>query len=122
MRALLKCLLNTDRHVTSNTSLGGLFQYLITLTVNKFFFMFSLTLPWHSFVSLSHPLTSFPWLPERRDWHLTSSFPPQEAVVSMRLPHSLLLSKLDNASVCPQPPLTEHNRTASAKYNGRVTS
>jgi len=96
-------LLNTDRHVTSNTSVGSLFQYLITLTVKTVFFMFCLTLPWHSFVSFLHPLISFHWLPARRDWHLTPSFPPQEAVVSMRLPLSLLLSELDKPSALSLP-------------------
>lgn len=38
--AVFKCLLNTDKHGTSTTSLGSLFQCLTMLMVNKFFLNF----------------------------------------------------------------------------------
>ncbi|KAK4833022.1 LOW QUALITY PROTEIN: hypothetical protein QYF61_027404 [Mycteria americana] len=41
-------LLNTSRDGDSTTSLGSLFQCLITLSVNKFFPVSNLNLPWHN--------------------------------------------------------------------------
>lgn len=41
MWALPKCLLNTDSHGPSATSLGSIFQVLIILVVNIFFFLMS---------------------------------------------------------------------------------
>lgn len=37
LRALSKCLLDTDKHGASTTSLRSLLQYLTTLMVNKCF-------------------------------------------------------------------------------------
>jgi len=42
------CLLNTPRDDASTHSLGSLFQCLTTLSVNKFFLISNLNLPWHN--------------------------------------------------------------------------
>ena len=42
------CFLNTSRDGDSTTSLGSLFQCLTTLSVKKFFLIYSLNLPWRN--------------------------------------------------------------------------
>lgn len=50
IRTFFKCHLNTDRHRTSTTSLGSLFQCLTTITVKTHFLMSHPNLPWCYFV------------------------------------------------------------------------
>lgn len=61
LRALSKCLLNSDRPGASTMSPGSLLQCLTTYTINNFFLMASLNLCWGSFV-LSCTVTSLPIL------------------------------------------------------------
>ncbi|KAK4833077.1 hypothetical protein QYF61_027739 [Mycteria americana] len=96
-----KRLLNTSRDGDSTTSLGSLFQCLITLSVKKNFLISSLNLPWRNLrpfplvLSLvqaisSHPITCY--LGEETDPHLsTTSF---QGVV-------------ESDKVSPQPPFLQ---------------
>jgi len=55
-KALSKCLLNTDRHGISTTSLGNLFQSFTILTIDKCFLTARLNLLCCSFVTFPHAL------------------------------------------------------------------
>jgi len=57
LRALSKCLSNTDSLGASTTSLGSLFQCLTTLSVKKCLLMSSLNLPCNSFEPFPHVLS-----------------------------------------------------------------
>ena len=61
-----KQFLNTFRDGDSTTSLGSLFQCLTTFSVNKFFLMSNLNLPWHNLRPF--PLILSPVTSERRIW------------------------------------------------------
>jgi len=76
LRALSKCILNTGRHATTTTSLGTLFQCLISLLVKKRFLMSSLNLLGCSFEAFLRILSLD--TREKRS-------PPQEAVESNEL-------------------------------------
>ncbi|KAK4824710.1 LOW QUALITY PROTEIN: hypothetical protein QYF61_017936 [Mycteria americana] len=84
-----KRLLNTSRDGDSTTSLGSLFQCLITLSVKKNFLISSLNLPW---CNLRPFLLSYHLLHGRRDR------PP---------PLYNLLSVVESNKVSPQPPFLQ---------------
>lgn len=88
-----KCFLNTDRLGASTTSLGILFQYLIILSLKKYFLMPSLNFPWHS-------LELFPYVLSVGIREKNSPFPSlcpllRKQQVRMRSPVSLFFSKLE---------------------------
>jgi len=60
LKAVPKCLLNTDRLGASIRSLGTLFQRLTVLSVKKCFLMSSLNLPWGSSEPFPHVLALDP--------------------------------------------------------------
>ena len=97
LRALSKCLFNTDRPGALTTSPGSLFQGLTTLWVTKCFLMSHLILPWCSFELFSHVLSLDP--------RGKSSAPPfprpllRKLQRPMRSSLSLLFSKLDKPRV-----------------------
>ena len=81
--------LNTSREGDSTTSLGNLFQCLITLSVQKFFLISNLNLPWCNLRPL--PLIAS-YLGEETNTHLTT--PSCQVVVASN-------------EVPPQPPLLQ---------------
>lgn len=56
LKALYKCLLNSDGQGASKIFLGSLFQYLTSLRVKKIFLMSSPTLSWYAFDPFPHVL------------------------------------------------------------------
>ena len=65
--------LNTFRVDDSNTSLGSLFQQLITLSEKKFFLIPNLNFPWHNLRPF--PLISYCcYLGKEAEPHLTTTF------------------------------------------------
>jgi len=97
LRALSKCLLNTDRLGASTSSPGSLFQCLSTFSVHKCFLMSRINLPWFSFEPFPCVLSLDP--------REKSSAPPSPHPLlrklqrAMRSPLSLLFSKLDDPKV-----------------------
>lgn len=104
LRALFECLLNSDRHEASTTSLGSLFQCLSNFTVKNFFPMSILTIPWHSYVH-SHISCHQSWWAETSTSFCAS--PPQEFVESHKVTsvHPFLQTR---QTKCHQPLLIGH--------------
>ncbi|KAK4829643.1 hypothetical protein QYF61_005936 [Mycteria americana] len=125
LRALSKRLLNTDRLGASTTSPGSLFQGLTTLSVKKCFLMSSLNLPWCSFEPFPDILSL-----DLREKSSASPFPRpflRKLLRAMRLPLSLLFSKLDKPKDIPSSPFTSfvallwtHSRTFTSFLNCRA--
>jgi len=97
LRALSKCLLNTERVGASTASLGSLFQCLSTLLVRKCFLRPSLNLPWRSF-------EPFPCVLSLDTREKTSAHPSPLPLLrqlqrAMTLPISFLFSKLEKPRV-----------------------
>lgn len=86
LRAVSKCLLNTDSPRAAPTLLGSLCQCLINLMVKNFFLMLS---------------PGLPWIPGRREQRPASpSVPPfRELRGAARSPLGLLFSRPDEPSI-----------------------
>ncbi|KAK4823924.1 hypothetical protein QYF61_008310 [Mycteria americana] len=89
-----KRLLNTSRDGDSTTSLGSLFQCLITLSVKKNFLISSLNLPWRNLRPFPLVLSLVTW--EETDPHLTTaSFQPLLIRLLLQTLHQLRCPSLD---------------------------
>lgn len=97
MRALSKCLLNTDRHGAPKNPLRSLFQHLTTLTVSSFFLMPSLILLRCSFVTPPHVPPS---VSRSRAWHPSPVLPLfRELQKAIKSPLGILFSRVDTSSI-----------------------
>ena len=112
LRALSKCLLNTDRLRASTTSLGSLSQGLTTLSLKKCFLTSSLNLSWCSFEPFPHVLSL-----DTREKR-SSSFPdsPFPAAGEFSVPLCLIPSRVMDQCLKSHwdPPGAEACRTETA--------
>ena len=97
LRALSRCLLNTDRLAASTTSTASLFQCFATLSIKKCFLMSCPNSPWCSFEPFPRILSL-----ENRE---KSSAPPS--------PLSPLQEDIESNDVAPQPPFLQTRQAQS---------
>lgn len=94
IKALFKCLLSIDGHGALITAPGRLFRHLTTLTINKYFLVPRLTLPWQYCA-----MTILPTVPRNRPG-TSLCFPlPQGVAGTTEVTSFLLFSRLGNLSV-----------------------
>lgn len=89
------CLLNLSMSADSSTSVGNPLKCLITISVNKFFQISNLNLPWCNLRPLPHGLSHY--LGEEANPHLVT---PSFLWRAIRSFLGLLLSRLNNTSTC----------------------
>ena len=114
LRALSKCLFNTDRFGASTTSPGSLFRGLTILWVKKCFLMSSLNLPWCSFELFPGILSLDPMEKSSAPPYL---LPGSQEWESCMIPVAAILHKLFRRGSFPQgAALQEHTAPMSVPY------